>query len=1231
MICSRLKKEDRLSLLTCLRIVTTFCFLLITAGSLHEAWALQDTVVQAAEQTSYSCGADLDADLDVDGRDLQILLPDLGRQDCCSLLPCAGDFNADQMVDVRDLEVLASQFGQYSCPLTYEVEGYVIGINIHQPGPLGGIRVAAGDRETLTDANGRFSLDGLPSSEFQLQVDGWQASPGPYAQVHYDIAIPSGETGLQNYVVRLPYIGPAGRTSVDDKIAAVTIDGDGRTVAVLRTDLYLDFARDDRQARLKFARGTEIVFPAGVEPALALTHLGLAESPVALPMEPVSGERFFTANIFTIQPENVIFSPPPVFVFDDHDGLPAGTSYLSYHYGSWADNTPPQKPTKQEDGSIAVPTGITSSGTVAFPANPLEYLPSDWEKTTLTGRVVRWDRQSQSWVPVPGAEVTGGINGGITGADGRFSFQVPAQIPGTDMDLMVFAFTAVVVDGEPLVGRKTELESNPGGITDLGDIELNTLMRLIEVVPAPLDSQVDPAYLTDTAYAQGIKYHFDRPLDTLRSADAAFYVMRYPMRESLYDQHLLSIPADWGDFDAAAYTCDLTGHDPVFFCEPPGCEEVDDACVMACYGDCETALAGCLSACQPGCADQCGSDPVCYEHCYGSCIAACRDTHVDCYLDCSACDGDCVECDLPNTAVFNLAECLAGQADAGLAGFFNQWWFPFVAELDAGFIGKNDEIVFYPDLTRDVATGLSGGKEITTALVNYMGYAPLMLTNFATREESAIEPSPRFGLLVPDQDEPGGYRWHDAESLDPSSTIEVEPGSVLRLQAEDQTFMRRITARLDDADFVQLEMAAVESPFLMHLEIPFPADAGTAPLLLQASAEGVARESLLAVNGIEGHMTEFSVYLQAASSGPTISAVVPQTDIPLCTPVPLQITGSGLATVEELQIIEPGGESVAVPFTIEGDTQITSDPFIFATGGEHRVVVSSPAGEANALIMTADEWPAPHWGVGAQSTYHSYYEEPVGVPHESWDGDESPEPYCGVSPVHALAEIGTDANMAAGDAELPTGSGAIRKGSTIDILHVEQQIKTSCPDLPLAWVQGTVRNPYQEVITLLGTELPDGSRQLDGTLSCHLEIQGTAYQNDWFGYLTYATYSTSFTVGLLSPGSDLNDTFCSGEAYPGPYPAEVELLGEVALQMDTIPPYPPGSAPPSWPVGNSEISLSSPVFELPASGTILFRPSYAQQFVGNNYSRGIAKEGWVNLDFRLVCEDPEDRILVYRK
>jgi hypothetical protein len=60
------------------------------------------------------CLSDVDNDGKVNGKDMDILDSEMGRNDCYSL-PCRADCNSDGMIDSKDKEILQTEFGRDNC------------------------------------------------------------------------------------------------------------------------------------------------------------------------------------------------------------------------------------------------------------------------------------------------------------------------------------------------------------------------------------------------------------------------------------------------------------------------------------------------------------------------------------------------------------------------------------------------------------------------------------------------------------------------------------------------------------------------------------------------------------------------------------------------------------------------------------------------------------------------------------------------------------------------------------------------------------------------------------------------------------------------------------------------------------------------------------------------------------------------------------------------------------
>lgn len=64
------------------------------------------------------CPGDFDQDGDVDGRDVSVIIPQIGRSDCSVSSPCSADFDNDGDVDGGDIAVFVQDLGRTDCPVT---------------------------------------------------------------------------------------------------------------------------------------------------------------------------------------------------------------------------------------------------------------------------------------------------------------------------------------------------------------------------------------------------------------------------------------------------------------------------------------------------------------------------------------------------------------------------------------------------------------------------------------------------------------------------------------------------------------------------------------------------------------------------------------------------------------------------------------------------------------------------------------------------------------------------------------------------------------------------------------------------------------------------------------------------------------------------------------------------------------------------------------------------------
>ena len=767
-------------------------------------------------------------------------------------------------------------------PVSYSIHGHVVAVDSVRPIPLSGVSVRAEGLEIFTDDDGYFELNGLTEPVFTLFVDGWDIIGGPYAQMHFDVNILSGEN-IIDYVVRLPYIGPFSTVQLDEEVAELSEQPDGSVIATIKGDITVATRNEDLRADLSFKEGTQITFEPGVPQELALVYLGLTAMPEPLPADPVTGQTLQTTNIFSIQPEGITFSEDPVFVFEDRDNLPVGTSYLLYHYGSWEEQELQETPVKQEDGSVHVTSGIKKSGTHGLPPHPIDQLPSEYKTTTLTGRVVRITGEDESEVPVPNAYVWAISREGYTDENGYFSIEgILSQLPGDEKTqaVQVMAMAKIGILSRTYIGGARQNYSNPDGTTDLGTIKLGRVLKIesldtyghVNVHPAKLNDWVIPG-ITD-----GIKITFNQLLDS-SEVDARLWltIFSLEMPGSLYDQGLTAIPEDWDFFSG----CDNFYH----------CADITESCE--------------------------GNDYIPED-----------------------------DEDLVNTFLVDISDCDCTQGD-----LYNRWWYLLITELEEGPIGVNGEELFVLDGT--VFSPL--GNNETTWLLNHGGMPPGLRLPFATREDPAAAPSPLFGLLVPDEAEPSGYKGYDYDTLDQNTIIEVETGKVLRLQAEDQTFMRRIVARFDGRTFTKTTQDNDEYPFLMHLEIPVTNEPSDDPVLLDAMAEGLIAKQLIANHSKVGHKTGLQVSIRVIPGSPVIDQIIPKQNIPVNMELSLEITGTNLGEVETVTIVDPGGNEEQAGFTIVDDTTITIEAYTFSMVGEHVIILASPDGEGEDTVMVVEQ------------------------------------------------------------------------------------------------------------------------------------------------------------------------------------------------------------------------------------------------------------------------------------
>ena len=268
------------------------------------------TQLQADAHLPNRLTADLDGDRSVTFDDFFILVDQFGQScaDDCGQL--TADLDGDQSVTFDDFFILVDQFGLTLPASTTALGGRVLDTNAFVEGvetPIVGATVSLLGTEfsSLTDAEGRFSFQGIPAEGLVLDIDASTAQPGPdgaaYAGFREAIAV---EEGLENEVARPFYLPRL------DTASLTVIDPDTTTMVV---NAALNIALEVVANSAFDGEGNPFTG------ALSITEVPDALAPAALP------ENLQPGLLITVQPVGITFDPPAPIAFPNTDELTPGS------------------------------------------------------------------------------------------------------------------------------------------------------------------------------------------------------------------------------------------------------------------------------------------------------------------------------------------------------------------------------------------------------------------------------------------------------------------------------------------------------------------------------------------------------------------------------------------------------------------------------------------------------------------------------------------------------------------------------------------------------------------------------------------------------------------------------------------------------------------------------------------------------------------------------------------
>ena len=221
---------------------------------------------------------------------------------------------------------------------------------------------------------------------------------------------------------------------------------------------------------------------------------------------------------------------------------------------------------------------------------------------------------------------------------------------------------------------------------------------------------------------------------------------------------------------------------------------------------------------------------------------------------------------------------------------------------------------------------------------------------------------------------------------------------------------------------------------------------------------------------------------------PTIYDVNPKENIPVGQDVSIEITGVNLSAIHTILIEDPEGNTSQAAFTLIDDTDIRIPAHTFLSAGEHRIVLTSNTGEAEESVMVVEETPDVEWALRASASVQWIVPE-IGT-REIYEDNETPVPFEGRESTTISAEaIG---GLASIEAQFMTPIGENVQQQDIDVVNISAKIIAP----PLVYGNHLLFSMvdsgvvFQEVIEIVGAQLPDGTEVRDGSLTCHLEVSG---------------------------------------------------------------------------------------------------------------------------------------------
>jgi hypothetical protein len=381
-------------------------------------------------------------------------------------------------------------------------------------------------------------------------------------------------------------------------------------------------------------------------------------------------------------------------------------------------------------------------------------------------------------------------------------------------------------------------------------------------------------------------------------------------------------------------------------------------------------------------------------------------------------------------------------------------------------------------------------------------------------------------------------------------------------------------------------------------EVPFEL-VNCREMLVNVSTVGLPAEICVERDLMDGTVGYDCIWAGA----PDIQSVDPSENIPLDTPVDLNIDGRGMSNVKGVFITAPSGGVTDASWLVEHDHNLLIRDYTFTESGTHTITLTSEFGDVGTTVEVISSVPQnAQWALEGYAVL-SWISGEGGLINYQYE--TTPPPLVGRNASYvAVDALGTSSSVSA---ELLTPVGEELRGSSIDVLALNIRVQGGPPIGGRVFV-GYAGAGFQEVIALLGVERADGTLITSGTIPCHLEVTGNwVYDGNQSDNLV--GLDIEFRAAQLPEGTSIVDPHLP---FDDKEYVEEELSLSVLGEINLL-----GMAP----------SPVSSTFDLSVTGSVVL---YSE-----NGSFGIIENSTGNLSavYKLICDDPDNSgtKIVYRK